>query len=142
MASRMAAMEAEKAKAAGDMETFGAKMAESGKLGKEAYAKLHHDMQHFVSEASVDQLNQIKQAIADSARRAMEAGIDAIEVHGDRLLGSLCSSLLNHRTDEYGGDLTNRIRYALEVVAAIKEAAPTLMIEYKLPVITINADGS
>ena len=53
MASRMAAMEAEKAKASGDMETFGAKMAESGKLGKEAYAKLHHDMQHFVSEASV-----------------------------------------------------------------------------------------
>ena len=142
MASRMAAMEAEKAKAAGDMETFGAKMAESGKLGKEAYAKLHHDMQHFVTEASVDQLNAIKQAIADSARRAMEAGIDAIEVHGDRLLGSLCSSLLNHRTDEYGGELQNRIRYALEVVAAIKEAAPSLMVEYKLPVITVNPDGS
>ena len=99
-------------------------------------------MQHFVSEASVDQLNQIKQAIADSARRAMEAGIDAIEVHGDRLLGSLCSSLLNHRTDEYGGEFENRIRYALEVVAAIKEAAPTLMIEYKLPIVTENEDGS
>jgi 2,4-dienoyl-CoA reductase-like NADH-dependent reductase (Old Yellow Enzyme family) len=72
----------------------------------------------------------------------MEAGIDAIEVHGDRLLGSLCSTLLNHRTDEYGGSFENRIRYALEVVAAIKAAAPTLMIEYKLPIITINPDGS
>ena len=142
MASRMAAMEAEKAKAAGDMATFAAKMEESGKVGKEAYAKLHHDMQHFVTEASVEQLMQIKAAIAASARRAMEAGIDAIEVHGDRLLGSLCSSILNHRTDAYGGSFENRIRYALEVVAAIKEAAPTLMIEYKLPVITINADGS
>lgn len=142
MASRMAAMEAEKAKAQGDMETFGAKMAESQKTAKEAYAKLHHDMQHFVSEATVDQLNDIKKSIAEASRRAMEAGIDAIEIHGDRLLGSLCSTLLNHRTDEYGGSFENRIRYALEVVAAIKESAPTLMVEYKLPLITINPDGS
>ena len=142
MASRMAAMEAEKLKAAGDMAAFGAKMEESGKLAKEAYAKLHHDMKHFVTEASVEQLEAIKKSIADAARRAMEAGIDAIEVHGDRLLGSLCSTLLNHRTDAYGGSLENRIRYALEVVAAIKEAAPSLMVEYKLPVITVNADGS
>ena len=142
MEARMAAMEAEKAKAAGDMDTFGAKMAESGKITKDAYAKLHHDMQHFVSEATFEQLTDIKKSIAESARRAMEAGIDAIEVHGDRLLGSLCSTVLNHRTDEYGGSFENRIRYALEVVAAIKEAAPTLMVEYKLPFITINADGS
>lgn len=142
MASRMAAMEAEKAKAQGDMETFGAKMAESGKTAKEAYAKLHHDMQHFVSEATVEQLDGIKKSIAEASRRAMEAGVDAIEIHGDRLLGSLCSTLLNHRTDEYGGVFENRIRYALEVVAAIKEAAPTLMVEYKLPFITINPDGS
>lgn len=142
MLSRKAAMEAQEAKAKGDMETFGAKMAESGKIGKDAYAKLHHDMQHFVSEATVDQLNQIKAAIAASCRRAQEAGIDAIEVHGDRLLGSLCSVILNHRTDCYGGVFENRIRYALEVVAAMKEAAPQLMIEYKLPIITKNDDGS
>lgn len=142
MASRNAAMEAERAKAQGDMETFGVKMQEAGRLGKESYAKIHYDMQHFVSEASVEQLEEIKKSIADASRRAMEAGIDAIEIHGDRLLGSLCSTLLNHRTDEYGGKFENRIRYALEVVSAIKEAAPTLMIEYKLPIITINADGS
>lgn len=142
MESRMAAMEAEKAKAAGDMATFEAKMAESGKTAKDAYAKLHHDMQHFVTEATVEQLNDIKKSIAEASKRAMEAGIDAIEVHGDRLLGSLCSTVLNHRTDEYGGTFENRIRYALEVVAAIKEAAPSLMIEYKLPFITKNADGS
>ena len=142
MAARMAAVEAEKAKAQGDIEAYGAKMAESGKLSKEAYAKLHHDMQHFVTEATAEQLNEIKNAIAQASRRAMEAGIDAIEVHGDRLLGSLCSTVLNHRTDAYGGCFENRIRYALEVVAAIKEAAPTLMVEYKLPIITINADGS
>ena len=132
-ASMMAMKEAEGLKAAGDMAGFGAKMQEVEKLRKEAYAKLHHDMQHFVSEATKEQLDGIKNAIAQASGRAMEAGIDAIEVHGDRLLGSLCSELLNHRTDEYGGSFENRIRYALEVVAAIKEAAPTLMIEIRLP---------
>ena len=142
MMSRKAAMEAQEAKAKGDMATFGAKMEESGKISKEAYAKLHHDMKFFVTEATVEQLDQIKAAIAASCRRAQDAGIDAIEVHGDRLLGSLCSPLLNHRTDNYGGSFENRIRYALEVVAAMREAAPNLMIEYKLPIITKNPDGS
>ena len=142
MASMMAMKEAEGLKAAGDMAAFGAKMQEVGKLRNDAYAKLHHDMQHFVTEATKEQLDAIKESIAQCARRAMEAGIDAIEVHGDRLLGSLCSTLLNHRTDEYGGSFENRIRYALEVVEAIKAAAPTVMIEYKLPIITINPDGS
>ena len=138
----MLKQEAAKIKATGDEAAFAEKMAEADKVTKEAYAKLHHDMQHFVSEATVEQLEEIKKSIAASARRAAEAGVDAIEVHGDRLLGSLCSTVLNHRTDEYGGVFENRIRYALEVVAAIKEAAPSLMVEYKLPFITINADGS
>ena len=142
MGSRKLMMEAQIAKEQGDMAKFGQLMGESKKIADEAYAKLHHDMKHFVSECSIEQLNQIKYAIAEAARRAMEAGIDAIEVHGDRLLGSLCSVLLNHRTDEYGGSLENRCRYALEVVKAIKEAAPTLMVEYKLPFITKNPDGS
>ena len=83
-AARQAAMQL---KEAGDMAGFQAKMEEADKVTKEAYAKLHHDMKHFVTEATVDQLNQIKAAIANSARLAKEAGIDAIEVHGDRLLG-------------------------------------------------------
>lgn len=142
MQSRKAAMEGMKAKEQGDMALFAQKMEESKQFGAESGKKLHHDMQHFVSEVSVEELQKIKKSIADCARRAKEAGIDAIEVHGDRLLGSLCSDLLNHRTDEYGGCLENRVRYALEVVKAIKEAAPELMIEYKLPFITKNDDGS
>ncbi len=138
----MAAREAQQAKAAGDMATFEAKMAESEKIRTEAYAKLHHDMLHFVSEATQEQLDQIKDAIAACAARAQEAGVDAIEVHGDRLLGSLCSTTLNHRTDGYGGSFENRTRFALEVVAAIRAAAPGLFVEYKLPIITTNLDGT
>lgn len=142
MMAGMARQAAAAAKAAGNMEEAAAKMAEADKVTKEAYAKLHHDMQNFVNEATAEQLAQIKAGIAAAATKAEKAGIDAIEVHGDRLLGSLCSSILNHRTDEYGGSFENRTRYALEVVAAIKAAAPSLAIEYKLPVVTANPDGS
>ena len=76
MGSMSAAKSAQAAKAAGDEETFAAKMAESEKIRQEAYAKLHHDMQHFVTEATVEQLNEIKEAIAASAARAEKAGID------------------------------------------------------------------
>ena len=142
MASRKAGMEAQEAKAKGDMALFAEKMAEAQRIGKESYVKINYDMQHYISEVSVEELNRIKGYIAESCRRAQEAGIDAIEVHGDRLLGSLCSEVLNHRTDAYGGCFENRVRYALEVVQAMKQAPPALMIEYKLPVITVNPDGS
>ncbi len=140
--AQMAAKEGMEAKAKGDMATFGARMKESQEFGKQAHGKIAHDMKFFIQEVTAEQLAQIKGYIAESSRRAQEAGIDAIEVHGDRLLGSLCSKLMNFRTDEYGGCFENRVRYALEVVAAIKEAAPNLMIEYKLPIITKNPDGS
>ena len=138
----MLKQEAAKIKAAGDEAAFAEKMAEADKVTKEAYAKLHHDMQHFINEATVDQLNAIKESMKNCVKLAKEAGVDAIEIHGDRLLGSLCSDILNHRTDEYGGSLENRTRYAIEVLRAMKEAAPDMMIEYKLPIITVNKDGS
>lgn len=140
--SQQLGREAMEAKQAGRMEEFQTKMQESQETGRIARERLNDDMQHFVSRVTPQELQVIKGKMADCARRAAAAGVDAIEVHGDRLLGSLCSQILNHREDEYGGSLKNRTRYALEVVAAIKEAAPNLMIEYKLPLVTVNADGS
>ena len=140
--AQMSAKEGMEAKAQGDMATFGAKMKESQEYGKQAHGKIAYDMKHFIQEVTPAQLAQIKGYIAQASRRAQDAGIDAIEVHGDRLLGSLCSRLMNFRTDEYGGSFENRVRYALEVVQAIREAAPNMMIEYKLPIITKNPDGS
>lgn len=142
MQAGMARGAAAKAKEAGDEEEAAKQMAICDELTKGAYAKLHHDMQHFVSEATIEQLTEIKNSIAECAKKAQKAGIDAIEIHGDRLVGSLCSTILNHREDQYGGSLENRTRYALEVLQAIKEAAPGMMVEYKLPIITVNPDGS
>ncbi len=117
------------------------KMEECQVVTKQAFAKLHHDMQHFVNEATVEQLGDILASIKACAARAQEAGIDAIQIHGDRLVGSLCSTILNKRTDSYGGCFENRIRFALEMVEVIQEAAPQLVIDYKLPIVTPMEGG-
>lgn len=59
---------------------------------------------------------------AAAARRAREAGIDAVEIHGGHgyLIDSFLSPSTNTRTDGYGGDLASRARLYLEVVAAIR----------------------
>lgn len=115
---------------------------EKAQATKAAYAQMHYDMQHFSTEATREQLEQIKNDMVACAVRCAKAGFDAIEIHGDRLLGSFSSSLLNHRTDEYGGALENRARLSVELVQALKTALPEMIIEYKLPVITVNEDGS
>ncbi len=97
--AQMLAKEGMEAKAKGDMATFGAKMAESKQVGSQAHAKIAHDMKFFITEVTPEQLASIKNLMAQAARRAEAAGIDAIEVHGDRLLGSLCSHIMNHRED-------------------------------------------
>ena len=56
--------------------------------------------------------------------------------HGDRLVGALSSTILNHRTDKYGGSLENRTRFAIELVTALRKAVPDMIIDYKLAVVT------
>ena len=77
-------------------------MFHQGKM-QEARAKLHHDMQHFVNEVTAEELDEIIKHMENCAVLAHKAGVDCIEVHGDRLVGSLCSPILNHRTDEFRG---------------------------------------
>lgn len=115
-------------------------LAEMFKKGdmQAARAKLHHDMLHFTDEVTPEALNTILKQMGECVRRAYEAGVDVVEVHGDRLVGALCSTVLNHRTDEYGGSFENRTRFALQVVESIKEHAPHICIDYKLPIITDN----
>jgi anthraniloyl-CoA monooxygenase len=61
-----------------------------------------------------------------ATRRAAEAGFSWLELHCAHgyLLSSFISPLTNHRDDEYGGSLANRLRYPLEVFAAIRNAWP------------------
>ena len=142
VASMMALKAAEEAKAKGDMATFGAKMKEAGQIRTDAFAKLHHDMIHFINEATIEQLQQIIASMGNCAQKAALAGVDVIEIHGDRIVGSLTSTILNKRTDIYGGSFENRIRFALEVIRTIKANAPEITIDYKLPIVTKQKDGS
>ena len=107
----------------------------NGELDK-VRARLQHDMQFFVNEVTEDALMQILATICACAVRARTAGVDVIQVHGDRLVGALCSTALNHRTDRFGGSFENRTRFALMLVRALKKAVPDMLIDYKLPVVT------
>ncbi len=71
-------------------------------------------------------LLRIRNAFAESARRAARLGIDGIEVHAAHgyLLHEFLSPLSNQRTDAYGGSLENRLRFPLEVFDAIRMAFP------------------
>lgn len=71
-------------------------------------------------------LGRIRDAHAEAARRADRLGFDLVELLGAHgfLLHSFLSSITNQRIDCYGGGLTNRMRYPLEVAAAIREVWP------------------
>jgi len=62
-------------------------------------------------------------AFAEGARRAREAGLDGVELHGANgyLITQFLSSAINDRKDEYGGPLENRARFVLDVVRAIRK---------------------
>ncbi|MEP7061046.1 MAG: NADH:flavin oxidoreductase/NADH oxidase [Betaproteobacteria bacterium] len=69
---------------------------------------------------------EIKHQFVDSARRAARLGIDAMELHFAHgyLLNQFLSPLSNQRDDPYGGSLDNRMRFPLEVFAAVRDAWP------------------
>ena len=69
---------------------------------------------------------RIVAAFADSARRADRAGFDLVELHGAHgyLLAEFLSPLANQRSDAHGGSLENRMRFPLEVAAAVRAVWP------------------
>ena len=77
-------------------------------------------------ELTIDDLATIRQEFIAAAIRADEAGFDLLELHSAHgyLLSSFISPLTNHRTDAYGGTLANRLRFPLEVFAAVRAAWP------------------
>ena len=98
--------------------------------------RLHHDMMFFTDEASEEMLMSIIDKMCACAVRAQKAGVDVIQIHGDRLNGCLCSTRMNHRTDKFGGSLENRVRFARMLTRAIRKAVPGMIIDYKLSIVT------
>ncbi|MCX5080095.1 NADH:flavin oxidoreductase/NADH oxidase [Streptomyces sp. NPDC056121] len=105
-----------------------------GPVGADAYgwdsvapSPLAFDDKHAApAELTVARIREIVAQFADGARRALDAGFEVAEIHGAHgyLIGQFLSPHSNVRTDEYGGSFDNRVRFALEVVDAVREVWP------------------
>jgi 2,4-dienoyl-CoA reductase-like NADH-dependent reductase (Old Yellow Enzyme family) len=82
----------------------------------------------YQTPAALDEagIGRVVNGFRDAARRALDAGMQIVEVHAAHgyLLHQFMSPLSNTRTDKYGGSFENRVRFAREVVAAIRSVWP------------------
>ena len=71
-------------------------------------------------------IDHVIKGFVETARGAVEAGFDGIEIHGAHgyLINSFLSSYSNQRTDAYGGSVENRFRFAHEVIEAVRKVVP------------------
>lgn len=81
---------------------------------------------HVPNELDQDGIAALVQNFSAAAERAVEAGFDMVEIHGAHgyLISSFLSPLANRRSDEYGGNIGNRCRFAVEVVEAVRRVVP------------------
>ena len=82
-----------------------------------------HDIE--CPQMTVEQIHEIIEGFAKTAKLCREAGVDGVEVHAVHegyLLDQFAIEFFNKRDDEYGGSFENRYRFAVEIVKAIKEA--------------------
>lgn len=77
----------------------------------------------FIRAATAEDLDMLTDAYVDAAEHAQRIGFDAIELHFGHgyLLSQFLSPRINHRRDQWGGVLENRLRFPLQVLAAIRE---------------------
>ena len=94
-------------------------------------------------ELTKEEIKEIIEAFGEAARRAAEAGFDAIEIHGAHgfLLSQFVSPLTNKRNDEYGGTLENRIRFPLEVVREVKRHVKNMLLLYRIGATDLHPEG-
>lgn len=81
-----------------------------------------------------NQIQEVIQLFADAARRAKQAGFDGVQIHGAHFffLSRFVSPACNHRTDGWGGSTEKRARILVEILHAIRKAAPGLHITAKI----------
>ena len=88
-----------------------------------------------VKALTKEMIKEIVAAYGHVAGLAKRAGFEMIMIHGGHgwLINQFLSPLFNHRTDEYGGSLENRTRFALEVLRSVREAVgPFFPVEFRM----------
>ncbi len=75
---------------------------------------------------SLFDIEHVTSGFVETAKGAIEAGFDGIEIHGAHgyLISQFLSAYSNRREDDYGGGIENRCRFALEVIRAVREVVP------------------
>ena len=75
-------------------------------------------------EATPAQMDEVREGFVKAALNAKAAGFDGVEIHGANgyLLDQFLTDYLNQRTDQYGGTPENRVRFAVEVSSAVRDA--------------------
>ena len=94
---------------------------------------------------SIKNIEQTVKDYARCAKLAKQAGYDGVEIMGSEgyLLNQFLSRHVNKRTDEYGGDIQNRMKFAVDVVKAVREATgEDFIILFRLSVIDLVKDGN
>ena len=97
----------------------------SYQLASPSEAKSRWDEEIVCPEMTVEEIREIIEAFAKTAKLCKEAGVDGVEVHAVHegyLLDQFSMEYFNQRTDEYGGSFENRYRFATDIVKAIKAA--------------------
>lgn len=95
---------------------------------------LNQEVGPYITNLPAQKVARITDAFGTAAEQAVQLGFDMVQVHGDRMCGSFSSVLFNQRTDDYGGCVENRARFAVEAVSAIRKRLPDLPIDFKLAV--------
>jgi len=97
----------------------------------------------YIKPMNREDMEYIKRQYTDCAVRCHKAGMRVLMIHcaHNNLLAQFISPASNKRTDEYGGSLNNRMRYPLEVLRAVREAVPEMVIECRVSAQEDTADG-
>ncbi|MEM1512498.1 MAG: FAD-dependent oxidoreductase [Candidatus Jordarchaeales archaeon] len=121
---------------ASSVKSYGAKIAaQLYHSGRYAFSMIIGDKAHAPSSImskltreipkrmTIEEIEQTIEDYGEAARRAKEAGFDAVEIISSAgyLIGQFLSPLTNRRTDKYGGNLRQRMTFALEVIERVRE---------------------
>jgi 2,4-dienoyl-CoA reductase-like NADH-dependent reductase (Old Yellow Enzyme family) len=85
-------------------------------------------------EMTQREIAEVIDSFVSGSVNMQRAGFDGVEIHGSHgyLIQQFVSPLTNHRTDEYGGPIENRVRFALEIIEAVRSATgPDFIVGYR-----------
>lgn len=122
-----------------------AQLNHPGRQASEKYAKAQswapsampdpYHNQEIPHEMTIEEIHKTVSDFGDAARRAKEAGFDGIELHGSHgyMIPQFMSMYTNKRTDHYGGDLFNRMRFAMEIIQDVRaKCGPDFILGYRI----------